>query len=936
VKKHCRILIPICIFCLVPAFALAAGQGIQPELQQKDLQELGTVTGTVYDSQTGNPIRGASVEVGETRLTIETDIDGRYSLKLPVGTYTLKVSAEGYFEQPVTDVAVTARGTTYIDPVLVPQSIVSEEKVIVTADSVQTATVKSALLERKMADTIIDNVSAEDISKNPDSDAAAVLERVTGISVVQDKYVYVRGLGERYSSTMLNGSMVPSTEPEKKVVAFDLFPAALINKISTIKSYTPDQPGDFSGALVKVDTVEFPPEFTLKYSVGVGFNTNVSTRYFRKYHGSHLDWTGFGYSSRKIPSSFPPDRITKKNDITGSGYPPEELQQFGRDLKNEWEAKDGKAAPDFSQTLTTGGTFGNLGTVFSFTYSRKFSRLLETVNSYQALGDRLIPWNLFTNDKNTETVKMGFVGNISYKLGQDHKLLWKNFYTRDSSDETRFLDGFSNGNTADERDTRLRYLTERIFTTQLSGEHYVRALGSSLLEWRFAYSNAFRGEPDLRETIYRSEEGKNDYFFSPEGQSGFRQFGDQKDRIYEPGVDWSFYLIRDRFNATFKVGGLYQERTRDFSSRRFVFLILDRRIDLRQSPEQLFRSENINPSTIELREITRFTDTFDADQKVYAGYAMADFIWNQRWRFLGGLRYEKSEINLQTFDPNAPGLAPLETRLANTNPLPAASVVYMVGPSMNFRGGYSRTLNRPEFRELAPFQFTDISGRSTILGNPNLQQANIDNYDVRWEWFPGGLDLYAVSLFSKRFQNPIERVLFYAADILTSYANTDRATSRGFEVEAKKNLGFLGGALENFSLYGNYSQIDSNVQIGDIPGLVLTSHRRPLQGQAKYILNSVLEYGNPRWGTDFRLLYNLVGRRITDVGANRLPDVYEQPNHFLDLSVAQRFRRWERIQFKFSAQNLLNRAITHLQGNQVYYRYSMGRSFGFGVSFDIY
>ncbi|MBM3792167.1 MAG: TonB-dependent receptor, partial [Acidobacteria bacterium] len=597
---------------------------------------------------------------------------------------------------------------------------------------------------------------------------------------------------------------------------------------------------------------------------------------------------------------------------------------------------NGKASPDFSQTLTTGGTVGNLGSVFSFTYSRKFQRLLETVNSYQALGSRLIPWNLFVNDKNTETVKMGFVGNLSYRLGQDHKLLWKNFYTRDSSDETRFLEGFSNGNTADERDTRLRYLTERIFTTQVSGEHYVRPLGSSLLEWRTAYSQAFRGEPDLRETIYRSEEGKNSYRFSPEGQSGFRQFSDQKDRIYEPGLDWSFYLIRDNFNATFKFGGLYQQRTRDFSSRRFVFLILDRSIDLRQSPEQLFRSENIVPNRIELREITRFTDTYDAEQDVYAGYAMADVVVAQKWRFLGGLRYEKSQIALKTFDPNTPGLAPLLTNLDNVDPLPAASAVYIARPSMNIRGGYSRTLNRPEFRELAPFQFTDISGRSTILGNPLLKQARIDNFDLRWEWFPGGMDLVAVSAFSKRFDKPIERVLFYAADVLTSFANTDFAASRGFELELKKKLGFVSGALENFTIYSNYTRVHSKVEIGEIPGLVLTTRERPLQGQANYIYNGVLEYANDSKGTDVRLLYNLVGRRISGVGATGLPDVYEQPNHFLDVSVGKRIPGWERVAFKFAATNLLNRAITELQGSRVFYRYKLGRGFSFGLSFDIY
>jgi len=920
---------------LVACAASSPAQQAEPA-QAQSAAPAGVVTGTVYDSQTGNAIRGALVKVVQGEQSAITDIDGRYRLSLPAGTYRLQVSAPGYFQQPVDDVVVAARGTVYIDPVLVPTTIVRDDKVVVTADTPQTATVKSALLERKMADTIMDNISAEDIKKNPDSDAAAVLERVTGVSVIDDKFVYVRGLGERYSSTMLNGSAVPSTEPEKKVVAFDLFPAALLNKITTIKSYTPDQPGDFSGALVKIDTMEFPAEFTLKYSASIGFNTNVSMRYFREYAGGRLDWLGFGVQSRRLPDAFPEERVTRRNEITGTGFAPEQLQAFGRQLKNEWEARDGKAAPDFSQSIATGGSWGNLGTVFSMTFSRKFSRLLETVNSYQAVGGRLLPWNLFTNDKNTETVKMGLVGNVSYKLGQDHKLLFKNFYTADSSDETRFLYGFSNGNTADERDTRLRYLRESMWTSQASGQHYLKPLGNGLLEWRLAHARAARQEPDLRETIYRSEEGKNRYVFSPEGQSGFRQFSDQQDRIWEPGLDYSLFFFRSNFNVSVKFGGLYQQRRRDFSSRRFAFLIYDRSLDLTQSPERLFAPENIAPNRIELREITRFTDTFDARQKIYAGYGMSELSLGRRWRLQGGLRFEKSQIGLRTFDPYKPALEPLVTTLDRADRLPAASAVYMIRDDMNLRASFSRTLNRPEFRELAPFQFTDISGRSTILGNPQLQQSKIDNYDLRWEWFRGGDELYAVSVFAKRFRRPIERVLFYAADVLTSYANIDGATNKGVEMEIKKKLGFLSRRLENFSLQGNYSRIFSEVRIGDLPGLVMTSKERPLQGQSSCLANGVLEYENPRTHSEIRLLYNLVGRRISEVGATGLPDVYERPNHFLDLSYGQRLPGQERVRLKFTIQNILNRAITELQGDRIFGSYRLGRTFGIGISYDIY
>jgi outer membrane receptor protein involved in Fe transport len=923
------------VLLAVFAFSIpASAQEDGPETSGEAI-ETGTVTGTVIDSQTGNVLRGATVAVKGEQYNTQTDIDGKYVLKLPVGNYTLLVSADEYFQQPIDSIKVEARKIQYIDPVLVPQNVLSQE-IVVTADTPEIATIKSAMIERQMAQTIIDNVSAEDISKNPDSDAAAVLERVMGVSVIDDKFVYVRGLGERYSSTQVNGSMVPSTDPEKKVVAFDLFPSSLINKVSTLKSFTPDQPGDFSGALVKIDTVEFPAEFVLKYSAGIGFNTNVSLKKTLGYEGSSLDWIGFGVNDRGLPSSFPDERINKISSVTGVGFTPEELQSFGRDLKNEWNTQEYTAAPDISQSITAGGSFGRFGTIFSLTYSHKNSRVQEDINSYKSLSGELIPWNQFTNDKNTETVKMGFVGNVSFKINQNNKLLWKNFYTRDSSDETRLLSGYSSGNTADERDTRLRYLQETMWTTQAAGEHYFKLFADSYLEWRMAYSISTRQEPDLRENIYRSEQGKNNYYFSSEGQSGFRQFSDQEDRILEPGFDWSFYIIRTGFTAELKFGGLYQNRERDFQSRRFIFQVLDRTLDLQQDPEQLFQYDNIAPKSVELREITRFSDTFDAGQDIYAGYAMADVSLSLKWRIVGGVRYENSQIRLSTFDPYKPSLEPEVTRLDNSDPLPAASIIYTVRSGMNLRGSYSRTVNRPEFREIAPFQFTDISGRSTIVGNPDLKQSKIDNLDVRWEWFKNGEDLYAVSFFNKEFDRPIERVLFWAADLLTSYANIESASNRGIELEIKKKLGFISEKLEHFSIYSNYSKIYSNVTIGDIPGLVLTSKERPLQGQADYIFNLNMEYSNPRIRTDFRILYNLVGNRITEVGANKQPDVYEQPNHFLDFSFGHRFQGWNRMQIKFTVKNILNRPIQELQGGRLYNGYKLGRSFGIGISYDLH
>jgi TonB-dependent receptor len=389
-------------------------------------------------------------------------------------------------------------------------------------------------------------------------------------------------------------------------------------------------------------------------------------------------------------------------------------------------------------------------------------------------------------------------------------------------------------------------------------------------------------------------------------------------------------------SATVKAGALYHYRTRDFSSRRFVFLPSGRTLDFTMSPEKLFVPENIRPDAFELREVTRPTDTYDAEHRITAGYGMADLTFRGRLRLIGGARIERSLQHLTTYDPFSPKLTPTITDLDNTDVLPSAGAIYALRPNMNLRGGYSRTLNRPEFRELAPFQFTDISGRSTIFGNPNLQRAKVGNYDARWEWFPAGTDLFAASFFWKTFDRPIERVLLFSADLLTSFYNTRRATNLGFELEMRQSLGFVSSRLEDWNIYTNYSRIHSKVDIGEIPGVVLTTLTRPLQGQAKNLFNAVLEAYVRRSYSNVRILYNFTGERISEVGATRLPDIYEQPLHVLDLAIGQRFPQWERVQLKFNIQNLLGRDITHLQGGELYYRYRPGRVFSLGLSFDIY
>jgi outer membrane receptor protein involved in Fe transport len=929
-------MIPLLLLRLALLCAVAFAAAAQPSAT-------GTVTGIVFDASTGRPLPLVQISVdGMTDRRLMTDTQGRFTLQLAPGTYNLRFSSENYLETTIERVEVKAGTVTEASTVMQLKSAVTTVEVVEKLGSVS-STAESLLTERKLAASVSDSISSQDIRDSPASDAAAALEKVTGVSVVDNGYVYVRGLGERYSSTMLNNAILPSTEPERRVVPLDLFPAALIDHIRILKSYSPELPGEFSGGLVQLQTVEFPTQKTFQTSVSYGFNQVTTGRRFAGFSGGSLDVFGFDDGARAIPSEIP----TAPPLFVGN-YSESDLVRFGRAFRPEYTPRFSDAArPYQTYSIAGGNTYGRLGIVGALTFSNQpqrfaeLRRFLTNAGSGQIGGGRAALFSDYPQfDSDTEGVRLGGVLNASLRLTQAHKLVFRNTLTRDTDKEARIFRGIDGGTNTEIEDTRLRWTERQLYSTGLEGDHVFAPLGNSLLRWQFTYAGSFRGEPDLRETIRAREIGSSaPYSFVFRPLSGTRFFSTLDDRIYEPQAEVARPFFRNSWSGMIKAGVRVSWRRRDFDMRRFRFVpIRASTINTLSPTDEVLGPTNIRPDGLVLREITTATDRYDASMDISGGYAMVDLAAGNKWRVIGGVRVEDARIRVTTINPLIPGARPALATLDNRDLLPGLNVIYALTSRQNLRAGYSRTLNRPDFRELSPFEFTSVVGGFTTVGNPNLLRATIDNFDIRWEWFPGGSQVMAASYFYKRFQNPIEQTYQpTGSELRQSFGNVAGAHNQGVELELRRNLRTLSARLADFAVQTNFTFVDSEVVIPDTPQYVqLTSRKRPLVGQSRFIFNLVTEWTKPHWRSNARFYLNSVSRRITDVGTFQLPDAYQERMLFLDVIYQYSIGESGRWRLRFSAENLGNNLYRYTQGDFIVRQFRLGRTFTVGTTVSFF
>lgn len=896
----------------------------------------GTVSGTIFDAANGQPLRGVKVEAnGQSTSDMVTDTDGRFRVVLPAGKYKLRFTVETHLETTVDDVEVKAGEVVEASTVMPAKGSVTTVEVNEKVGAIQ-ATSEAVIAERKLSSTVQDAISSEDIKNSTASDAAGALEKVTGVSVVDGGFVYVRGLGERYSSTMLNNAMIPTTEPERRVVPLDLFPAALIDNIKVQKTYSPELPGEFSGGLVQMTTTEFPTAKTLRVSVSYGFNTLTSFNRFGSFRGTQSDFFGFPSGNYSLPSVIPEQPL-----LFVGNYTEQQFQQFGRAFLPDYEiAPIDSMRPQQTYSVAGGTSVGKWGFVGALTFTNNPGRVPQLqrflVNSGGGTPQIFSDYN-FALD--TETAKWGGVFNAAYKMNAATKFVFRNTLTKDADKEARVIRGLNGGNGQEIESTRLRWADRMLASTGVEGEHALAKAWNSIFRWQFTYSDSSRNEPDLRETIRGREPGSTGtYSYINLPESGLRFFNALNDHIYEPQAEWGIPFYKGKFAGIFKTGFRGTVRRREFSGRRFrYFPIRAGTIDFSQPTNVVLGLPNIRPDGFALREITRGTDTYNAEMDIFGGYAMVDLSLGSRWRVVAGARVEDANIVVSTINPLVPGGIPSIATLNNRDALPSVNLIYALTPRQNLRVGWGRTVNRPDFRELSPFEFTNVVGGYSTTGNPNLQRAKIDNLDARWEWFLGGNQILAFSYFWKDFTSPIEQVyLPTASELRQSFLNVDGARNQGVEFEFRKNMGFLNPKARDFALQSNFTFVDSNVRIPTDQFVILTSANRPLVGQSRYIYNVIAEWVKPQLRSQARFYVNSVSRRITDVGTFKLPDIYQERNTFLDFVYQYDIRENGKWSFRFSAENLTDNEYRYTQADFLVRQFKIGRTFTIGTSFSLF
>jgi hypothetical protein len=905
-------------------------------------QEVGIIAGQVIDASTGDPIIEAGVEIIGIKKTVRTDLDGRYSVKVPTGTHQVRFFAPLYQGARLEKVVVEAGKTAKADVPLKPEGQAAIDVVEVVAEASKAAEA-TQILKRQKAAVVSDNVGAETIAKSPDSDAAEIVARVPAVTIRDDKFIFVRGLGERYSQALLNRSRLPSPDPTRRVVPLDLFPAEFLESISILKTYTPDLPGDFSGGLADIELLDFPDQFTFGIGLGTKGNSNTTFQDFQSYKGSKLDMFGFGGDYRKLPGLIPDSNIASESRARRTAY--------GQSLKNIWEVDQITAPLDYDISFQVANRWGPLGVRLGVLYETQWRR-------YNALQRQFIQAGSFEDpepkisddfrfDVNNFEVKLGAVMTAAYELSPNHRFTLRSLVDRNSTDQTQVGIGTAEQNGNPQLVSLFSYKQDQLGYGQLGGTHHFSWID---VDWRSALSQTTENVPDERITN-RVLIG-DQLIASNDGLGGTRNFQSLDEWLSDSGVDFTIpFATRLPFTdfwsglpGKVKFGPAYANRKRDASIRIFRYNIQPKDgipFDAGAPLNDVFNPGNVGsgqpPYPINFNEQTNPGDAFEAQQEIFAGYGMLELpLIRDQLRFIGGVRVENSYIQLDTFDVQR---RPRKIIKNDTDPLPGVNLVYSPRSDMNLRFGWSQTVSRPEFRELSPAVYPAPRGLRGVVGNPDLVQAGIDSYDLRWEWFFSPTELVSIGGFYKTIDKPIEQAIFISGSSpQNTFQQNEDAKLYGFEFEARKNFGFISPWLENLSFLTNVSYVESEVTALVRPESATEDaiyRKRALQGQSPYVVNAALEYAHPTWGTA-RLLYNTVGPTITSVqDRTALPDFEQQRRDQLDLVYLAKVDPFGvPLKLKLSVENVLNDNFPTTVGDDLAQDYKTGVTVGFGISYQ--
>lgn len=907
--------------------------------------QTGKIRGQVIDDATGEALIGAAVAVQGTTTGGISDFDGNFSINnLSAGTYILEASFVSYQTKVIQDVQVNDGEVTILNIRLGESSELLQE-VVVRAEIIQDS--ENALLTlQKKSPILFDAISSEQFTRNGDGDVGAAIKRVVGVTVEEGKYVYVRGLGDRYSKTVLNSAEIPGLDPNKNSVQLDIFPTNLIDNLIVYKTFAPELPGDFSGGYVDVRTKDFPEEFVMKASVTGGFNTQSSFNdELLTFEGGENEFIGLGSTGREIPGAL--------IGLDNSNFP-----QFGPELNMLSDAFAGRQfgnrtkSSNFNQgfSFSIGDQrqlFGKpLGLIASLTYSHQFEHTDNLqISRYEqptSDGDELQATRDFTTGvKSEESVLIGGLVSASLKLNNSNKVKLNVMHNQSGSNNALYLAGFWNGSgRRPNLETRALSYIERSFTNgQLSGEHVFTGLNNAKIEWISSYTLSKQDEPDV--TFFTNEFAIDDETGNPDDYRislSYRRPSKYFRELEETNLDNKLNInipikLWNDLDAKIKFGGSYTTKHRDFTEDRYEFSF---GVSYEGNAEEYFTVENLG-NGVNIQYATQPQNNYEADVNQYAGYFGLEASLTNKLKFNGGLRYEDTNYDISTSEFD------FEPAIGDAF-LPSANFSYELVENMNLRASYNRTLARPSIREIAPLATFEFDGAGIQNGNPDLKQTNIDNIDFRWEYYPRAGEYLSVSPFYKRLENPIENTIIVSSDLQYQWQNRDEATIYGIELEVRKGLGFIHRSLSNFRASLNVTLVKSEVELGESeigqarsidPNFPST---RELFGQSPYVINGGLQYNNDDKGIEANLNYNVFGERLFLVSVSGFASlIYEKPRPDLGFNIKKTLN--ERWQTTFKASNLLNpdnRIEAQFKGQDVNWQsFQRGRNFSISVAYAI-
>lgn len=891
------------------------------------LGQTGKISGKVINTKTGEPLIGATVSIDTLGRSTATDLNGGYTLSgLNSGTYIVMASYVSFSKKIVSEVVVVNNQVTSLT-ISLDQPSASNTQEVVVRTRITRENVGSLLAAQKNSASVSDGVSAETIRRTPDRNTSDVLKRVSGASIQDDRFVIIRGLNDRYNAAFLNGAPLPSSESDRKAFAFDIFPSNILDNLVIYKTASPDMSGEFAGGLINVATKSIPSKNFTTLSLGVGFNTLATFKDRADYKNGKWDFIGLDDGTRKLPSQIPGLEAFKT--LSNS-----QRANYAKYFSNNWALSNKSSLPYANLQFTKGLNIEKkgkdyLGMLFSLTYNKNpaYSEGERNTFDYDRASPAGAPeWKEKYFDKiYYDQTLLGALANFSIKLSNKSTLNWKNIFSVNSDDRVVKREG--NPDYIDPTNVALRngrwFTSNLIYSTQLSGSHVVNK-SNFRIDWLGAYSIVKRSVPDLRQSLYVYNTSTTDPATAvvssgrPVPQDGGTHFfSNTNEKIASAKVDFTQpFTLGGNKQSQFKFGLNYQNRIRDFNARllgftagsNFDYSLLTLPEDKIFAPENLGGPLANGLNGFGLNEGAEPTYIYDASSDLEAGYAMLDQRLGQRIRAIYGVRLENYNQKLNSTDANS---QPVNIDATKLDVLPSANLVYSLTNQQNLRFAFAKTVNRPEFRELAPFIFYDFVTQYTIEGNPALVRSYISNFDLRYEVYPGRSQLFSVSGFYKNFTNPIELVSNPDGNKQAIYQNAQSARVYGGEVEVRSLLSTLTGAsekslLNKLTVSANAAIVWSEIKLGDF-GLINVKDlisKRNLQGQSPYVFNGSMVYADEVSGISATLSANRVGPRIYIVGTVKDVDIYEQGRTVMDFQLAKSFNK-DKWEVKINAKDML-------------------------------